>query len=120
MKRLLTVLFMVFCFLTVIPVLFAQEDQEQLNQERLQQDISRIKSQEVVVQVLAAQYNKELAELRRMEAIFCDVYKLDIDIWRKGQYRWNNEKGKFVVAEEAKSAADSASDAGAQEIIIAE
>lgn len=63
----------------------------------LKENIEKLRGQSIVVQVLANQYNKELAELRRMEAVFCDVFKLDIDKWRAGQYVFNQEEGRFVL-----------------------
>ncbi len=65
---------------------FAQDSSDAKVDQIMQENISKIRNQEIVVQVLAGQYNKELAELRKMEAIFCDIFKLDLEKWRKGEY----------------------------------
>ncbi|MBU0650297.1 hypothetical protein KKC59_00140 [bacterium] len=109
MKRLLVGLFAISLLSAVSVFSQGKEDKkeevmpEKIEMKMLEQNIGNLRSQEIVVQVLANQYNKELAELRKMEAVFCDVYKLDVNLWRTGKYVWDQEVSNFVeVKEEAK------------------
>lgn len=67
-----------------------------IDEKILQENYANLERQNVVVTVLANQYNKELTELQRMEAIFCDHYKISVDKWRKGLYEWSSEKKEFI------------------------
>ena len=67
----------------------------EIDEDVLQQNYAELERQNIIVTVLAGQYNKELKELQGMEAIFCDHYKLDVEVWRKGGYVWSTEKKMF-------------------------
>ena len=68
----------------------AEERQLSLN------NYAALQNQQARVVVLQQLLNRESAELRQMEAVFCDQYRLDPEKWRKGAYRWDEKKGKFV------------------------
>jgi hypothetical protein len=67
------------------------------DQEEVKGNYARLEQQHMVVVVLADQYNKELAELRRMEAVFADHYDLDVKKWRNNKYIWNDKEKKFLL-----------------------
>jgi len=89
----------IFLSLFVVSAAYAEEtvkNEKETAVKAMYENLSKLKSQEIVVQVLASQYNKELMELRKMEAVFCDFYQLNVESWRKGEYEWDNNVGKFV------------------------
>ena len=55
-----------------------------------------MQNQEVRVLVLQDLFNREAADLRQTQAVFCDQYKLDLEKWRKGLYRYDTKQDKFV------------------------
>lgn len=56
-------------------------------------------NQEMRVIVLGQLYNQEAGLLKQKQALFCDLYKLDIEKWRKGLYRYDDKTGKFLEKE---------------------
>jgi len=55
-----------------------------------------LQNREARVVVLQQLLNREMEEMRKMEAAFCDNYKLDVDKWRRGGYIYDEKEGKFV------------------------
>lgn len=87
--------------------LYAQTEDAKAKEQKtavVKQHYAQLQEQHIVVRVLAQQYNKELAELRRAEAVFCDVFNLDVDKWRKDMYLWDEDKATFVLKPEPVSA----------------
>jgi len=66
------------------------------------QHIGALNLQEVTVQILGAQYQKELNNLQQMQAVFCDTYQLDVTKFRQGRYQFDDSQAKFVEREPAK------------------
>ncbi len=64
--------------------------------ETLKKNYRGLEEQHMVVMVMARQYNKELVELRRMEAVFCDFYGLDVTKWHDNGYVWDEGKQSFI------------------------
>jgi hypothetical protein len=62
-------------------------------------NINNLNNQQLRVAVLQQLLNEEVAKLRNTQAVFCDQYKLDIEKFRMGQYRYDDAKGKFVLME---------------------
>ena len=67
--------------------------------ELLVANINNLNNQQLRVAVLQQLLNEEVAKLRNTQAVFCDAYKLDIEKFRTGQYRYDDAKGKFVLIE---------------------
>jgi len=65
-------------------------------------NINNMRNQELRVAVLQQLLNEEVAKLRNVQAVFCDQYKLDIDKFRQGLYRYDDKTGKFVETEPLK------------------
>lgn len=63
-------------------------------------DLGVMQNQEVRVIVLQQVLSREVAELRQSQAVFCDAYKLDVEKWRKGLYRYDEKQAKFVEVPE--------------------
>ena len=59
-------------------------------------NLQTMQNQEIRVVVLQQLLGRESNELRRMQAVFCDQYKLDIEKWRKGLYRYDDKEGKLI------------------------
>ena len=72
--------------------------------QRLMNDLGLMQNQEVRVIVLQQLLNREAADLRQAQAVFCDAYKLDVEKWRKGLYRYDEKQAKFVEVLEAPQA----------------
>ncbi|MDP3732848.1 MAG: hypothetical protein Q8R31_07515 [Candidatus Omnitrophota bacterium] len=68
-------------------------------QELLIANINNMRNQELRVTVLQQLLNEEVTKLRNLQAVFCDTYKLDIEKFRMGQYRYDERQGKFVIIE---------------------
>ncbi len=68
--------------------------------ELLIANINNLRNQELRVAVLQQLVNEEIAKLRNMQAVFCDTYKLDVEKFRLGQYRYDDRQGKFVLTDE--------------------
>ncbi|MCK5306067.1 MAG: hypothetical protein KAJ66_02955 [Candidatus Omnitrophica bacterium] len=62
-------------------------------------NINAMRNREIKVAVLQQLLNEEIANLRQMQAVFCDQYKLDPDKFRSGLYIYDEEKTKFVERE---------------------
>jgi len=67
-------------------------DEKQL----LANNFAALQNQQARVMVLQQLLNREAANMRQMEAVFCDQYKLDPEKWRKGLYRYDEKAGKFL------------------------
>ena len=65
--------------------------------ELLIANINNLNNQQLRVAVLQQLLNEELAKLRNVQAVFCDQYKLDIEKFRMGLYRYDDGQGKFVL-----------------------
>jgi len=65
--------------------------------ELLIANINNMRNQELRVAVLQQLLNEEVAKLRNVQAVFCDQYKLDIEKFRMGLYRYDDKQGKFVI-----------------------
>ncbi len=92
MKRLVMLFVMIFHMAAV-----GYAEDNKIDPELLKEHFNRLRWQETVVQVLGSQYNTELIELRKMEAVFCDVCGLSIEKWRAGEYTWDGEKQTFIL-----------------------
>lgn len=75
------------------------EEQRKAFVQQVKSNAAALNLQEVTVQVLGMQYQKELANLQQMQAIFCDTYKLDVTKFRQGRYRFDEKTGKFSEVE---------------------
>jgi len=60
-------------------------------------NINNMRNQELRVAVLQQLLNEEVGKLRNVQAVFCDAYKLDIEKFRQGLYRYDEMQGKFVL-----------------------
>ncbi len=74
---------------------------EEVRQEKefLAANIENLRNQEVRAAVLQQLFNEEVAKLRSMQANFCDKYKLDLNKFRLGLYRYDEAQGKFTLME---------------------
>jgi len=63
-------------------------------------NLQAMQSQEVRLMVLQQLLAREAGDLRQMQAVFCDQYKLDVEKWRKGLYRYNDKEAKFTEVKE--------------------
>ena len=59
-------------------------------------NINALNNQELRVTILQQMLNEEVAKLRNLEAVFADRYKLDVEKFRKGSYRYDDKLGKIV------------------------
>ncbi len=71
------------------------EEQRKAFIQQVKSNAAAMNLEEVTVQVLGMQYQKELANLQQMQAVFCDSYKLDVTKFRQGRYRFDEKTGKF-------------------------
>lgn len=71
---------------------------EKAKQEKeiLVANINGLRNQEVKVAILQQVLTEELAKLRNLEAVFADQYKLDVEKFRKGGYRYDDKSGKII------------------------
>lgn len=83
------------------PAAEAADPQREQFLTQVRQNIGALNLQEVTVQILAAQYQKELNNLQQMQAVFCDTYKLDVTKFRQRGYRFDEKQAKFVEQEVA-------------------
>jgi len=67
--------------------------------ELLVANINNLKNQQLRVAVLQQLLNEEVSKLRNIQAVFCDAYKLDVEKFRMGMYRYDEKQGKFVPME---------------------
>ena len=75
------------------------EEQRKAFIQQVKSNAAAMNLQEVTVQILGMQYQKELASLQQMQAVFCDSYKLDVNKFRQGRYRFDEKTGKFSEVE---------------------
>ena len=75
------------------------EEQRKAFIQQVKSNAAAMNLQEVTVQVLGMQYQKELASLQQMQAVFCDSCKLDVNKFRQGKYRFDEKTGKFSEVE---------------------
>lgn len=73
--------------------------------ENLKRNYRALQEQHRVVTVLGGQHRKELAQLRRMEDLFCKHYELDMKKWKEGEYAWDAKNEAFVERKKAKKEA---------------
>jgi hypothetical protein len=73
-----------------------QMTQAAQEKEILIANINNMRNQEIRAAVLQQLLNEEIAKLRNLQALFCDKYKLDVDKFRQGLYRYDESQGKFV------------------------
>lgn len=67
--------------------------------ELLIANINNMRNQEIRAAVLQQLLNEEITKLRSVQEAFCSKYKLDIDKFRQGLYRYDEAQGKFVITE---------------------
>ncbi len=72
------------------------------NKTKLLGLVKDIQNQERKVLVLADLYNQELSGLRQKQSFFCDIYKLDLEKFRKGLYAYDEKSGKFIERKDLK------------------
>jgi hypothetical protein len=59
-------------------------------------NINGLRNQEFRVAILQQIVNEELEKLRNLEAVFSDQYKLNVEKFRQGLYRYDDKLGKIV------------------------
>lgn len=64
--------------------------------EALITNIANMRNQELRVAVLGQLLNEEIAKLRDVQKAFCSKYKLDLEKFRQGLYRYDEQQGKFI------------------------
>ena len=74
------------------------EEKERTKQEKdtLIANINGLRNQELRVTILQQVLSEEVAKLRNLEAVFADAYKLDVEKFRKGLYRYDDKLGKII------------------------
>ncbi len=77
-------------------VMTPEETQAELEKQVLINNISDLKIQDTKVRVLGDLYNQELVSLRQKQAFFCDLYKLDVEKFRKNLYQYDERAKKFI------------------------
>ena len=70
--------------------------------------IEGFKQLEIRILVLQQVVSEQVAILQQRQALFCDVYKLNVEKMRKGLYQYDTKTGKFSEAQLSTKAADSA------------
>jgi len=73
----------------------------QQEKQILVNNFSALQNQEARVLVLQQLLNREISELRQMQAIFCDQYNLSVEKWRAGGYQYDMKEGKFIEKPQA-------------------
>ena len=68
-------------------------------------DITNLRNQDLRVGVLGQVLNEEIAKLRGVQTAFCGKYKLDVEKFRQGLYRYDEQQGKFVEVAPAPASA---------------
>jgi len=71
-------------------------DKAKQDKDVLIANINGLSNQEFRVAILQQIVNEELAKLRNLEAVFADQYKLDVEKFRKGLYRFDDKLGKII------------------------
>ena len=60
-------------------------------------NINGLRNQDLRVIILQQILNEEVGKLRNVEAVFADQYKLDVEKFRQGLYRYDDKLGKIVA-----------------------
>jgi len=81
------------------PTVISSQEQKDL----LIANVTNMRNQETRVAVLQQLLNEEMMKLRNFQSVFCDQYKLDLDKFRKGLYRYDENTGKFEENEAQKT-----------------
>lgn len=71
-------------------------DKEKQEKDMLIANINNLRNQELRVTILQQILNEEIAKWRNSEAVFADQYKLDLEKFRKGAYKFDDKSGKIV------------------------
>ena len=64
--------------------------------DALVNNIGALRTQELRVIVVQQILNEEMTKLDATQKNFCSQYKLDLEKFRKGLYRYDDQQGKFV------------------------
>ncbi|MFH1458501.1 MAG: hypothetical protein ABIG31_04965 [Candidatus Omnitrophota bacterium] len=80
------------------PVINKQEEKDLLIA-----NVNNMRNQELRAAVVQQLLNEEIAKLGNLQSVFCDQYKLDVDKFRKGLYRYDENTGKFEENEAQKT-----------------
>lgn len=64
--------------------------------EALMTNINNMRNQELRAAVLGQLLNEEIAKLRDVQTAFCSKYKLDMEKFRQGLYRYDEQQGRFI------------------------
>jgi hypothetical protein len=83
----------------VKPVLTGPVEEARQEKETLAVNINNLRALEMRVAVLQQLFNEEVTKLRVAQAVFCEKYKLDLDKFRLGLYRYDEAQGKFSLIE---------------------
>jgi len=87
-------IFSICCF--NIPVFAQAKDPVQQEKDATIANIIALRNEEARVVVLQQLLNEEFAQLKQMQAVFCDQYNLDPEKFRNNLYRYDDKNGKFV------------------------
>lgn len=79
-----------------VPVSAAEKEKTKQEKDILIANINGLRNQELRVSILQQVLTEEVAKLRNLEAVFADRYKLDVEKFRKGLYRYDDKSGKIV------------------------
>lgn len=71
-------------------------DKEKQEKDILIANINGMRNQELRVTILQQILSEEISRLRNLEAVFADQYKLDLEKFRKGSYKFDDKSGKIV------------------------
>jgi len=71
-------------------------DKAKQEKDALIANINRLRNQDLRVAVLQQVVNEEVAKLRNLEVVFAGRYKLDVEKFRKGLYRYDDKSGKII------------------------
>lgn len=71
-------------------------DPKAQEREMLIANFNNLRNQELRVAVLQQLLNEAVVQLRNIQAVFCDTYKLDVEKFRQGLYRYDDKEAKFV------------------------
>lgn len=72
------------------------EDKVKQEKDILIANINGMRNQELRVTILQQIVSEEVGKLRNLEVVFTDHYKLDVDKFRRGLYRYDDKLGKIV------------------------
>jgi len=74
----------------------AMPTEQDLARQELIANLNGMRNQELRVAILQQLLNEESGKLLNIQAVFCDRYRLDVEKWRNGLYRYDEKQGKFV------------------------